>query len=269
MRNSRKQIKEGDEVGKLNNKVAIVTGGGTGIGRTIALGFAAEGADVVICSRNIANLDKVSGEIESLGRRSLAIAADISDKQQIVVMVKQTVDTFGQIDILVNNAGIAHVINLLDTSEEIWDEIINTNLKGTFLCIQAVAGHMIKKKYGKIINISSVAGRGSGLDNGVSYCASKAGVIQVTQNAAFELGPYGINVNCIAPGLTVTPMVRNAMRTEEEFEVFLEGRKSAAVLGRLGEPEDIANAAVFLASDDSSFISGQTVPVDGGRTDRM
>ena len=256
-------------MGKLNNKVAIVTGGGTGIGRTIALKFATEGADVVICSRNIANLDKVSKEIESLGRRSLAIAADISVKQQVEKMVKQTVDNFGQIDILVNNAGIVHVINLLDTSEEIWDETINTNLKGTFLCIQAVARYMIKKKYGKIINISSTAGRGSALDDGPSYCASKAGVIQLTQNAAFELGPYGINVNCIAPGLILTPMVRSAMKTEEEFEAFLEGRKSAAVLGRLGEPEDIANVAVFLASEDSSFISGQTVPVDGGRTNRM
>lgn len=182
-------------MGKLNNRVAVVTGGGTGIGCNINLKLTKEGANVVICGRTLATLEKVAGEIEALGRRSLAIVTDVSAKSQVQKMVKQTIGTFGRIDILVNNAGIVHVVNLLDTSEEIWDDTINTNLKGTFFCIQAVAEYMIKNKYGKIINISSTAGRGSAFDDGPSYCASKAGVIQLTRNAAFELGPYNINVN--------------------------------------------------------------------------
>jgi len=256
-------------MGKLDKKVAIITGGGTGIGRTISLTFANEGAKVVVGSRNIANLAEVVKEIKLLRRQSLAIATDVGVKQQVENMVDQTMHEFGRIDILVNNAGILRATGIMDTSEEVWDEVMDINLKGVFLCTQAVAKYMIKQQHGKIINIASISGRGSGLDDGPSYCASKAGVIQLTQNAAFELGPYGINVNCIAPGLIITPMVYGGGRTREEVQAYLEGRKSAAVLGRLGEPEDIAKVALFLASEDSSFISGQTIPVDGGRTNRM
>jgi len=256
-------------MGKLDKKVAIITGGGTGIGRTISLTFANEGAKVVVGSRNIANLAEVVKEIKLLRRQSLAIATDVGVKQQVENMVDQTMHEFGRIDILVNNAGILHATGIMDTSEEVWDEVMDINLKGVFLCTQAVAKYMIKQQDGKIINIASISGRGGGLDDGPSYCTSKAGVIQLTQNAAFELGPYGINVNCIAPGLIVTPMVYGGGRTREEVQAYLEGRKSAAVLGRLGEPEDIAKVALFLASEDSSFICGQTIPVDGGRTNRM
>ena len=256
-------------MGKLDNKVAIITGGGTGIGRTISLTFANEGAKVVVGSRNIANLAEVVKEIKLLRRQSLAIATDVSVKQQVENMVDQTMHEFGRIDILVNNAGILRATGIMDTSEEVWDEVMDINLKGVFLCTQAVAKYMIKQQDGKIINIASISGRGGGLDDGPSYCTSKAGVIQLTQNAAFELGPYGINVNCIAPGLIITPMVYGGGRTREEVQEYLEGRKSTAVLGRLGEPEDIAKVALFLASEDSSFICGQTIPVDGGRTNRM
>lgn len=256
-------------MGKLDKKVAIITGGGTGIGRTISLTFANEGAKVVIGSRNIANLVEVVKEIKLLRRQSLAIATDVGVKQQVENMVDQTMHEFGRIDILVNNAGILRATGIMDTSEEVWDEVMDINLKGVFLCTQAVAKYMIKQQDGKIINIASISGRGGGLDDGPSYCTSKAGVIQLTQNAAFELGPYGINVNCIAPGLIITPMVYGGGRTWEEVQAYLEGRKSAAVLGRLGKPEDIAKVALFLASEDSSFISGQTIPVDGGRTNRM
>ncbi len=256
-------------MGKLDNKVAIITGGGTGIGRTISLTFAKEGAKVVVSSRNIANLAEVVKEIKLLSQQSLAIATDVGVKQQVENMVEQTMHEFGRIDILVNNAGILRATGIMDTSEEVWDEVMDINLKGVFLCTQAVAKYMIKQQDGKIINISSISGRGGGLDDGPSYCTSKAGVIQLTQNAAFELGPYGINVNCIAPGLIITPMVYGGGRTREEVQAYLEGRKSAAVLGRLGEPEDIAKVALFLASEDSSFICGQTIPVDGGRTNRM
>ncbi len=256
-------------MGKLDKKVAIITGGGTGIGRTISLTFANEGAKVVVGSRNIANLAEVVKEIKLLRRQSLAIATDVGVKQQVENMVDQTMHEFGRIDILVNNAGILRATGIMDTSEEVWDEVMDINLKGVFLCTQAVAKYMIKQQDGKIINIASISGRGGGLDDGPSYCTSKAGVIQLTQNAAFELGPYGINVNCIAPGLIITPMVYGGGRTREEVQAYLEGRKSATVLGRLGEPEDIAKVALFLASEDSSFISGQTIPVDGGRTNRM
>ena len=256
-------------MGKLDRRVAIVTGGGTGIGRSIALEFAKEGADVVVCSRKKANLEKVAEEIKALGRRSLAVATDVSVKKQVQNMVKQTVDEFGRVDILVNNAATLHTTMLLDTSEEVWDEVIDINLKGVFLCTQAVARQMMEQKYGKIINISSICGRGGALGDGPSHCASKAGVIQLTQCAAFELGSYGINVNCIAPGLILTPMARSTQKTAEEFERFLEERRKAAVLDRVGNPEDIANVALFLASEAASFISGQTIPVDGGRTNRM
>jgi len=254
---------------KLDRRVAIVTGGGTGIGRSIALALAEEGADVVVCGRTLSNLEKVAEEIKALGRRFLAIATDVSVKKQVQNMVKQTVDELGGIDILVNNAAILHTDGLLDLSEEVWDEVIDIDLKGVFLCTQAVARQMIAQKYGKIINISSICGRGGALGDGPSYCVAKAGVIQLTQNAAFELGPYGINVNCIAPGLIMTPMARSTQKTPQDFEKFLKERSEAAVLRRVGEPEDIAAAVVFLASEDSSFISGQTIPVDGGRTNRM
>jgi len=256
-------------MGKLDKKVAIITGGGTGIGRTISLMFANEGAKVAVGSRNITSLAEVVKEIKLLRRQSIAIATDVSIKQQVENMVDQTMHEFGRIDILVNNAGILRATGIMDTSEEVWDEVMDINLKGVFLCTQAVAKYMIKQQDGTIINIASISGRGGGLDDGPSYCASKAGVIQLTQNAAFELGPYGINVNCIAPGLIITPMVYGGGRTREEVQAYLEGRKSATVLGRLGEPKDIAKVALFLASEDSSFISGQTIPVDGGRTNRM
>ena len=252
----------------LEKTVAIVTGGSTGIGRSIALEFAKEGASVVICGRRKTNLEKVAEEINALGKRSLVVAADVSVKSQVQGMVKQTMDSFGSIDILVNNAGIIHAAPLVEVTETEWDEVIDINLKGVFLCMQAVAPYMMKQKHGKIINISSICGRGGALNDGAPYCASKAGVILLTQVAAWELGQYNINVNNIAPGLVLTPMAGQG-KTKEEFAQFLEERKKGTVLHRVGNPEDIARTAVFLASEDSSFISGQTVPVDGGRTNRM
>jgi len=255
-------------MGKLDEKVAIVTGGSSGIGQSIALTFSKAGADVVVCGRSVANLQKVAEEIKASGRHSLVVATDVSVKEQVRNVVKQTVDKFGKIDILVNNAGVLRAATLLEMTEEDWDYVIDINLKGVFLCTQAVAKYMIEQRYGKIINISSISGRGGGLGDGVSYCASKAGVIQLTKNAAYELGAYGISVNSIAPGLIITPMT-SLETSPEQFERFIESRKKASVLGKVGDPQDIANVALFLASEDSSFISGQTIPVDGGRTNRM
>lgn len=255
-------------MGKLEKRVAIVTGGGTGIGENIALEFAKEGADVVVTSRNFANLEKVTEKIEALGRHSLAIAADVTVKDQIQSMVKKTVDEFGKIDILVNNAGAVRRVSLLDMSEEDWAAVIDTNLKGVFLCTQAVAKQMIERKYGKIINISSVAGRGSAFPKLGGYAAAKSGVIQLTKSYALLLGPYGINVNAIAPGVVVTP-ITYFQRTPDQVQEFINNSKKSAVLGKIGSTQDIANLALFLASDDSSFISGETIAIDGGRIDRM
>ena len=254
-------------MGKLDQRVAIVTGGGTGIGRAIALTFAKEGSDVVVCGRTEANLEKVIEEIKSLGRRSLAAAADVSVKVQVREMVKQTVDEFGRIDILVNNAGVPSNALIADMPEEDWDNVIDINLKGVFLCIQAVAGYMKEQKYGKIINISSIAGIRPTRPTLACYCASKAGVDLLTKSATLELTPYGINVNSIAPGAIETPIYRKG-KTPEQIEEWLAAARKAPV-GRVGDPQDIANIALFLASEDSSFICGETIAVDGGRNARM
>jgi len=252
----------------LEKTVAIVTGGGTGIGRSIALEFAKEGANVVICGRRETNLEKAAEEIRALGKRSLAVVTDVSVKPQVQDMVKQTVDSFGSIDILVNNAGVLRSAPLVDMTESEWDEVIDINLKGVFLCMQAVAPYMMKQKHGKIINISSICGQGGALGDGAPYCASKAGVILLTQVAAWEWGRYNINVNNIAPGLILTPMASQG-RTKGEFAQFLEERKKSTLLHRLGNPADIARTTVFLASEDSSFMTGQTVTLDGGRPIRL
>ena len=249
-------------MGKLDQRVAIVTGGGTGIGRNISLEFAKAGAAVVVGSRTLANLERVADEIRAMGGRSLAVRTDVRIPEQINNLVRQTIDKFGRIDILVNNAGIEYRTTLLTMSEEVWDDVINTNLKGVFFCTQAVARYMIEQKYGKIINISSIAGmRGMAPPN---YCASKAGVIQLTRSTAWELGHYGINVNSIAPG-TIDTEFNRRYRTPEQVEQVLEYNRERAIFKKLGDTQDIASAALFLASDDSSFMCGETIVVDGGR----
>ena len=254
-------------MGKLEQKVAIVTGGGTGIGRTIALEMAKAGAEVVVSSRNLANLEKVASEIKSLGSHPLTAVTDVSVGVQVRNMVQQTVATFGRVDILVNNAGISHRTLLVDLSEEEWDNIMATNVKGVFLCIQAAAKQMMKQKYGKIINIASIAGLRPARPGTTAYCTSKAAVISLTKASAIELAPYGINVNAIAPGSIETEIYRRG-RTEEQIQQWLDAARRAP-MGSVGEPQDIANAALFLASDDSSFLCGETIVVDGGRNALM
>ena len=253
---------------KLENKVALVTGGGTGIGRAISLEFASEGADVAISSRNINNLNKVCKEIEEKGRKSLAVTADVCLKEQVENMVNQVIEEFGQIDILVNNSGITRNMPITDFTEEDWDIVINTNLKGVFLCTQAVVKHMIKRHYGKIINISSTSALGQFSRGSSAYGSSKFAVNGFTKACALEFGPYGINVNAIAPGRILTQIVYSN-RTPEQVDEFLKIGKEAAVLGRLGTVEDIAHLALFLASDDSSFITAEIIASNGGRKNLM
>jgi NAD(P)-dependent dehydrogenase (short-subunit alcohol dehydrogenase family) len=245
----------------LSDKVAIVTGGGTGIGHGIALEFAMVGANVVVASRRPDVLEKVAAEIETMGRRSLAVQTDVIQVEQVENLVKQTLDKFGKIDILVNNAGGAAAWPLEKMSPRGWDIILSINLKGTFLCSQAVGKVMVEQKKGKIINISSVAGLRAS-PGSAHYGAAKAGVISLTKSLAALWAGHNINVNCIAPGLIDTEAVRPALDLEAPEK--MQERISAIPLGRLGQPEDIAYAAVFLASAASNFITGQTIVVDGG-----
>lgn len=253
---------------KLGGKKAIVTGGGTGIGKAIALEFAGAGADIAICSRNIQNIEKVRDEIIALGRDSMAVSMDVRVKEDVDNMVQQVVDEFGRIDILVNNAGTNRPTPVLDLTEDTWNLILDTNLKGLFFCTQAVARHMVKQKSGKIINISSTASMGANEPGQAAYAASKTGVNALTKACAREFGPYGINVNAIAPGRIPTPLIY-ASRTPEQVEKLFETGKSAAVLGRLGTVEEIAHLALFLASDDSAFITAEIIACNGGRTNLM
>ncbi len=253
---------------KLEGKKAIVTGSGTGIGKAIALEFANAGADIVVCSRNIQNIEKVRDEMIALGRSSLAIPTDVRVKEQVDNMVQKVIDEFGRIDILVNNAGINRPTPVLDLTEDTWNLIFDTNLKGLFFCTQAAARHMVKQKSGKIINISSTASLGANEPGQAAYAASKIGVNAFTKACAREFGPYGINVNAIAPGRILTPLIY-ASRTPEQVERFIEVGKSTSVLGRLGTVEEVAHLALFLASDDSDFITAEIIACNGGRTNLM
>ncbi len=243
---------------RLKNKVAIVTGGGRGIGLAIALAFAREGAHVAICDVNASLLDTARAEIEALGGRGLALRADVADKAQVSRMVGDVLRELGTIDILVNNAGIYEVLPIEEITEEQWERTLAVNLKGVFLCSQAVMGHMKRQRSGRIVNMASVAGKTGGQLAGAHYSASKAGVMCFTKSLAREVAPYGITVNAVAPGRIDTPMIRIA--SDEENEAL----RAATPLGRLGKPEDVARAVVFLASDEASFITGEILDVNGG-----
>ncbi len=254
-------------MGRLEGKVAIVTGSARGFGKAMALNFAKEGADIVVSDLLASEMEQTAAGVRSLGRKAIAVKTDVTKKDQVRRMVSSALEAFGKVDILVNNAGIQRHRDLLEMSEEDWDAVLAVNLKGPFLNIQAIAPHMIERKYGKIINIASVAGLGTSNMEMANYASSKAGLIQLTKVAARRLGPHGVNVNCIAPGFVVTD-ITFVNRTEEEVKRIIEYRTRNAVLGKAGKPEDIANLALFLASDESSFITGQVILCDGGRVDR-
>ncbi len=253
---------------KLKGKVALVTGGGSGIGRGICHRFARDHADVVVNDINQRSMEEVSKAIESMGSKSLSICADVSMKSSVEEMVSRVIKEWGKIDILVNCAGISCISSLIETTEEEFDHVYRVNLKGTFLCTQTVAKQMIKQGGGKIINISSLAGRRPKEFLG-AYMATKFGVIGLTQITALELGRYGVTCNAIAPGFIDTPLWRG--RDEREAEILgiqptssLEKAVKNIPLGRAGQPEDVANVVSFLASSDSDYINGQTINVCGG-----
>jgi len=245
---------------KLEGKVAIVTGSGQGIGKGIALQLAKEGARVVVSDIAQENIDKTADEIKSLGLEAIGIKADISNAEEVNQLVKTTVEKFGRIDILVNNAGIYPFKLLTEMKEEDWDKVLNVNLKGVFNCTKAVLPEMIKQKNGNIINIASIAGAVVGYLNLSHYSASKAGILGFTRSAALELAQHGIRVNAIAPGAIETPGTK--VLGNEALKQFAQ----MIPLKRMGQPEDVAKAVVFLASDDSNYITGQLIVVDGGYT---
>lgn len=242
----------------LEGKVALVTGASRGIGRAIAIGLAEAGADVAVnYAGNEAAAAEVVERIAALGRTAIAIKADVADGGQVEEMVKQVLDRCGRIDILVNNAGITRDNLIMRMKEEEFDQVMNTNLKGVFLCLKAVTRPMMKQRSGRIINISSVVGA-LGNPGQANYVAAKAGVIGLTKSAAKELASRNITVNCVAPGFIETDMTD---KLAEEYRAQL---LQQIPLARLGRPEDIAKAVRFLASEDASYMTGQTIHVDGG-----
>ena len=242
----------------LVNKVAIVTGAGRGIGKAIAIALAREGANIIAIDVDIQTAEEVAREIKSLDRQALAIQVDVSDSKEVNQMVQSVLEKFKRVDILVNNAAIIKRGSIEDLTEEDWDRVMDVNLKGAFNCVKAVVGAMKKQRYGKIVNISSIAGKIGDLASAPCYGASKAGMTCLAKSLARELASYGINANVVAP---------HAIKTDMSKEWSEEKRKSIIAdipLGRLGEPEDVAEAVVFLVSDKAKFITGEVLDVNGG-----
>ena len=210
----------------------------------------------------------MAAEIGALGQRALPVTGDISVKAEVDRMVETAIAAFGRIDILVCNAGVTRFAPFLEMTEEDWDVVVDVDMKGTFLCGQAVARHMVQRKYGKIINISSTSGIGARNQTMANYAASKAGVNNLSRVMALALGEHGINVNVVAPGVIQTEMGLSR-RTPEQYEAYLELYKQQTALHRVGEVQDIANAVLFLASDESSFMTGQVIVADGGLKDGL
>ncbi|MBS3113763.1 3-oxoacyl-ACP reductase FabG [Candidatus Woesearchaeota archaeon] len=250
---------------RLESKVAIVTGSNRGIGRGVAIALAKEGCKVVVNSHEHSkDADDVVEEIKSLGSDAIFVVADVSKEKDVKNLVAKAVKKFGKVDILVNNAGILVSGTVTTLTEKDWDKQMDVNLKGVFLCTKYAVEQMLKQgKGGRIINISSIAGL-VGFPGISAYCASKGGVTELTREVALDCANYGITVNAIDPGVIVTDMTKAMLNDKATKKILLENTP----VGRFGQPEDIGNAAVFLALDESSFITGHNLVVDGGWTAR-
>lgn len=260
---------------RLKDKIAVVTGSGSGLGKSIAMRFAQEGARAIVVDVNEKSMAQAVAEIEAAGGKASGYKVDVTDQRSLRDFMEELVGAHGRIDVLVNNAGITRYRAFGAVANEDWDAVLGLDLKAVFFCAQAASTFMVRQQYGKIVNISSSLGTGTtphvgSLSAGAAapYASAKAAVIQLTKILARELGPSGINVNCVAPGFFLTPLT-GAARSPDEVQEHIRVRTEMTVLKRPGKLEELANTVLFLASDESSFITGETICVDGGRTDRM
>lgn len=243
---------------KLDGHVALVTGASQGIGRACARLLAEAGASVALCARNAEKLEAVAAEIASAGGQAATFRMDVASEDEVKAGVKAAIERFGKIDILVNNAGITRDQLVMRMKRADWDAVLSTNLTGAYLCTQAVVGSMLKQRWGRIINITSIFGQ-IGQAGQANYAASKAGLIGLTRSAAIELGPRNINVNAVAPGY-----IRTTRLTDRVPAEILDRARERSVLGRLGDPQDVANVVLFLTTEAARHITGTVIPIDGG-----
>jgi 3-oxoacyl-[acyl-carrier protein] reductase len=243
---------------RFKDRVALVTGGGRGIGAATASWLARDGAKVAVSDMDVGPAQEVAGPI-----KGLAIACDVTDRVQVDAMVERTVREFGRLDILVACAGITRDNLLFKMTDDDWDAVIDTHLKGTFMCARAVQKHMVEQKYGKMVFLSSTSALGN--RGQANYSAAKAGLVGMARTLAIELGPFNVNVNAVAPGFIETRMTRaTAERLGVDFDAFKIGAASQIPLRRVGQPEDVAGVITYLCSDEASFVSGQVIYVRGG-----
>jgi len=247
----------------LTGKVALITGGGRGLGKQIAEAFAEAGCQIIVCSRKIENCEETSKELQEKGIKSMALACDVTNKEDVEIVIKKVIEEFGKIDILVNNSGATWGASVEEMPEDAWDKVMNVNVKGTFLMSQKVGKHMIENGTGKIINISSVAGIKAEPEevlNAIGYSTSKAAVIHFTKDLARKWAHHGVYVNSIAPGFFPTKMTKAVLEKKGEDII------SHIPLKRIGDDKMLKGAALYLASTASDFVTGQTIVVDGGAT---
>jgi 3-oxoacyl-[acyl-carrier protein] reductase len=250
-------------MGKLDGRVAFVTGAGRGIGAASALRLAEDGASVVLADIDPEGCGQVAAEIEKAGSQALAVSCNVAEKEAVESAVRQTVERFGRLDILVNNAGVLRDNLLFKMSDDDWETVMNVHLKGAFHCSRAAQAHMVQQKYGRIISLSSVSALGN--RGQANYSTAKAGLQGLTRTLAIELGPFGITANAVAPGFIDTEMTRaTARRQGHDPQQVIEMAVKSIPVRRVGQPRDVANVICFLASEESSYVSGQIIYVAGG-----
>jgi 3-oxoacyl-[acyl-carrier protein] reductase len=250
-------------MGKLDGRVAFVTGAGRGIGAATALRLAEDGAQVILADIDLASCKQVADQIEQAGSQALAVSCDVSSHDAVEAAVGQGADRFGRLDILVNNAGVLRDNLLFKMSDDDWDTVMNVHLKGAFMCSRAAQKHMVQQNYGRIISLSSVSALGN--RGQANYSTAKAGLQGLTRTLAIELGPFGVTANAIAPGFIDTEMTRSTARRQGlDPDQVIEAASKTIPVRRVGQPRDIANVACFLASEEAGFVNGQIIYVAGG-----